>query len=78
MTGQSELRDKCLSFIVSNFDTVMQAPDWPCMVLQELTGFLASSDMVVLSESELWGQVETWLLHQNNKDCLEDNLRCVL
>ncbi|KAK7108010.1 BTB/POZ domain-containing protein 17-like isoform X2 [Littorina saxatilis] len=78
MTGQSELRDKCLSFIVSNFDTVMQAPDWPCMVLQELTGFLASSDMVVLSESELWGQVETWLLHQNNKDCLEDNLREVL
>lgn len=75
MTGQSELRDKCLGFILSNFDTVMEACDWPFMLLQELAGFLASSHMVVHSESTLWSHVETWLLHPNNKDELQDNLR---
>ncbi|XP_076445744.1 BTB/POZ domain-containing protein 17-like [Babylonia areolata] len=78
MTCQHELRERCLGFILSNFDTVMQAGDWPYMVMPELLAFLAASDMVVESEAVLWGQVERWLLHEHNKDQLEDNLREVL
>ena len=78
MTGQENLRDKCLGFILSNFDTVMQAYDWPFMTLAELQGFLTSSDMMVHSETKLWSHVEAWLLHDANKDHLCDNLRyCV-
>ncbi|KAL8593749.1 hypothetical protein ACOMHN_032355 [Nucella lapillus] len=78
MTGQSELRDHCLGFILSNFDTVMGAPDWPFMLLAELLGFLADSNMVVASEAALWRRVEHWLLHDHNRDDLEHNLREVL
>lgn len=78
VTGQEELRDKCLSFILSNFDTVMQASDWLYMLPQELTNFLEHSDMVLHSEGALWNHVEIWLVYDSNKDQLEDHLRLVL
>ena len=77
MTGQEELQEKCLSFIMSNFDTVMEASDWPYMSLEEVTTFLALSDLVVSCEASLWYHVEKWLMHPHNKEDLEHNLRWV-
>nr|KAG5711220.1 hypothetical protein BaRGS_004864 [Batillaria attramentaria] len=78
MTGQTAFRDQCLSFILSNFDIVMKAVDWADLSLQELTGFLACSEMVVHSEAALWSYVEKWLLSENNKEDIESNLKEVL
>lgn len=77
-TGQVDFRDKCLSFILSNFDIVMKAADWADMSLQEMTGFLACSEMVVHSEVDLWSHLETWLTSEQNMEDLENNLREVL
>lgn len=78
MTEQTDFRDKCLNFILSNFDIIMKASDWKDMSLREMAGFLACSEMVVCSEAALWTHVEEWLTAEQNEDDIESNLKELL
>ncbi|XP_067676062.1 BTB/POZ domain-containing protein 17-like isoform X1 [Haliotis asinina] len=78
MTGQEKLKEICQKFILSNFDVILDAPDWHEMTKTELVEFLSSSDLVVLSEIHLWNKVEKWLTCEENRDSLAENLKDIL
>lgn len=78
MTGNQELVDKCLQFILSNFDVILKTPDWLDLQKCEIIEFLCSSDMVVNNEYELWKKLELWLLSEDNAPNITENLNVIL
>lgn len=78
MTSNQLLQDKCRGFILSNFSIVQQASDWMVVSLTELTEFLSSSEIVVISEYYLWVEVERWLTCKHNRENLVENVKAVL
>ncbi|XP_041352509.1 BTB/POZ domain-containing protein 17-like isoform X2 [Gigantopelta aegis] len=78
MTSQDELQELCLKFILSNFDIILQAPDWLEMTKLELVEFLSSSELIVENEIHLWNRVEAWLCSEHNKESLQENLESIL
>lgn len=78
LTGPEKLRDTCKNFIVSNFNVILDAPDWVEMEREELVDFIGMSELCVESEKKLWEKVEQWLLAENNFENCRDNVETIV